>query len=263
MTDRDEIDEIDILRQAQFGWGWINRRLQGEKPNQWIPLSKAVERVRKKLNVLVGMAQEILQKEAIPPAVPWAGTWLLPVQCFSEAWTAGVFAKTLNLPLDKTTAYLERMVERMGRVDGTVPVIMQISPAELRVTEVDFSLAMMVFPRRAGRIEDIRIEQNHLMAWLEKYKAQRPQLASRRADSDAEAPDPSHNGFPGRPSIKHLILAELKRRAEAGETLPAVGKEAQALHEWAAEHHPQAQTPGIGAIENFIRDSHRRLRSTK
>jgi hypothetical protein len=209
-------------------WEAINRRLQGDGPNRWIDLNDAVWIIAQKLNVRPGVARELLLKEAVPPAVPWVGAgYGLPKN-----------GTRLLVPVEMDRALVIRTDTRFGYED------------------------MNSFPR-APRIRCIYIELNHLEAWLEKRKAPAVQPASREADSEPEAPDPYRNGFPGRPSIRHLILAEFERRAQAGEMLPEVGKEAQALQKWAAENHPKARPPTRGAIENLIRDSHRKLRSTK
>jgi hypothetical protein len=239
----------------QKSWEDINHHLQGDKPNRWITLSRAARLIAEELNVQVGEAEELLLKEAKPPAVPWVGVLYVPPSPRGLMFYAEVRCISL--------AEIQAYVKHMQREDGTIPLVAPLDIKALEDAFVDVTGGSVVWPGGRHYMEDIQIEQNHLEAWLEKYKARVAPPASREADSETEAPDPYYNGFPGRPSIKHLILAELKRRAEAGETLPAVGKEAQALHEWAAEHHPRARTPGIGAIENFIRDSHRKLRPMK
>lgn len=64
--------------------------------------------------------------------------------------------------------------------------------------------------------------------------------------------DPYRTGLPGRPTIRHLILDELRRRNAAGECEPTVKAEAQVLQEWASSAHPNAPPPATGTIENLI-----------
>ena len=75
--------------------------------------------------------------------------------------------------------------------------------------------------------------------------------------------DQSRTGYPGRPSISHLILEEFRRRAAAGEALPTLAKEAEALRAWADEAHPRLRRPTPGTIETQIRIEHRQFRHRK
>ncbi len=72
--------------------------------------------------------------------------------------------------------------------------------------------------------------------------------------------DPYRTGGQGRPTMKHLIIAEFKRRLEAGEVLPSLAAEARALDEWAQRTHlsPPAPRVSVRTIENIIRDKHRK-----
>lgn len=70
--------------------------------------------------------------------------------------------------------------------------------------------------------------------------------------------NPYRTGAPGKPTIRHLILAEFRRRARAGEVFPSLSAEAKALADWAARAHPLAPTPTVRTIENQIRDEYRR-----
>jgi len=77
----------------------------------------------------------------------------------------------------------------------------------------------------------------------------------------APEPDPYRTGFPGRPSIKHLIDEEFQNRV-ANKTfdLTLLG-EAEELHNWAEKTHPDAARPTVKSILNMIRDEHRRAKS--
>jgi hypothetical protein len=79
-----------------------------------------------------------------------------------------------------------------------------------------------------------------------------------------EHADRYHTGLPGRPTIGHLIEAELRRRITAGECQATVTAEAQALREWAISTHPDAPAATAGTIENLIRSPYNALfRRTK
>ena len=75
------------------------------------------------------------------------------------------------------------------------------------------------------------------------------------------APDRYRTGAPGRPTIMHLIKAEMERRAENGEMLKTIAGEAKALANWAAKVHPRAPRTTAQSIENGIRNKHRKLRT--
>jgi hypothetical protein len=76
--------------------------------------------------------------------------------------------------------------------------------------------------------------------------------------------DPYRTGLPGRPTSKHLYLAELERRASLGLMLPEVKAESVALHHWLKkEHGSAAASASPKAIENSIRDTYRRLKGPK
>ena len=70
--------------------------------------------------------------------------------------------------------------------------------------------------------------------------------------------------FPGRPSIKNLVMRELERRARDGQMLGTVTAESEALAEWASVNHPDApSSPRPRTIENQIRTKFRELARTK
>jgi len=68
-----------ILRTLQsdgvvvLAWNQINLIFQGDKPPRWINLLDAVWIIAQKLDVPMGVAEGLLQKEALPPDVPWVG----------------------------------------------------------------------------------------------------------------------------------------------------------------------------------------------
>jgi hypothetical protein len=76
--------------------------------------------------------------------------------------------------------------------------------------------------------------------------------------------DPYRTGLPGRPSIRHLIVAELRRRIAAGECEPTISGEAQALRLWTISNHSEVSAPIDKSIENLIRPLYNALvRRTK
>jgi hypothetical protein len=72
--------------------------------------------------------------------------------------------------------------------------------------------------------------------------------------------DPYHSGLPGRPTIAHLLLAELRRRAEAGLLEDTLAAQAKALRRWTRDSHPAVSTPSQNTIENSIRPIFWKLR---
>jgi hypothetical protein len=76
--------------------------------------------------------------------------------------------------------------------------------------------------------------------------------------------DPYRTGLPGRRTISHLTVPELRRRAAAGECKPTLKAEAEALWEWAITTHPEGARATPLTIENQIRPFYNALvRSTK
>jgi hypothetical protein len=64
----------------------------------------------------------------------------------------------------------------------------------------------------------------------------------------------TRSGAQGRPtSIDNLVRPELERRKAAGETLPAMGAEAEALSKWLANNHPGHPQIRPGSLENSLR----------
>jgi len=155
----------------------INSGLQGDKPNRWIELYKAVRLIAKTLGILPGPAQELLQKEAIPPAVPWVGE-------VYRTWNDG-------------TTYLMPTAIRQAEVSGA---------------DIHFGAQSMKSPANEGIIFEIRIEQNHLEAWLEKRKA--PVLHLVKPDQSSSAEPARKTPGPKAPVQRD---AAIRARLERGE----------------------------------------------
>jgi hypothetical protein len=60
-------------------------------------------------------------------------------------------------------------------------------------------------------------------------------------------------GAPGKPTSRHLVAQELKRREEAEETCDSQTKEAEVLAAWLKATHPLAPPMGGKAIQNSLR----------
>jgi hypothetical protein len=67
-------------------------------------------------------------------------------------------------------------------------------------------------------------------------------------------------GFAGRPSVKHLVAAEMERRAKSGELKESMRAEAKELAEWYARAHPAGPRVKAGTIRNSLADLHRQLK---
>jgi hypothetical protein len=66
-------------------------------------------------------------------------------------------------------------------------------------------------------------------------------------------------GMVGAPTSKHLLIAEMQRRAERGEMKQTLAREAQHLLDWLAKEHPTAPQPKQVSAGNALRDDYRRL----
>ena len=64
------------------------------------------------------------------------------------------------------------------------------------------------------------------------------------------------SGAPGRPTSAHLVKAELKRRATAGELCASLASEAEHLSQWLTSQHPNAPGMTKKTISNSCRDAY-------
>ena len=76
----------------------------------------------------------------------------------------------------------------------------------------------------------------------------------------APGADPYKTGLPGKPTIKHLILAQFQERVEQGTFELKLKDEAEALCNWARDKHPNAPRPQPPSIRNAIRDDYRKAK---
>ena len=87
------------------------------------------------------------------------------------------------------------------------------------------------------------------------------ELADASTATDTPKLDPYRTGLPGRPTIKHKILEEFRKRVEMKTFDLKLTSEAEELRKWAEKEHPDAPRPTLGTIENLIRDEHRRAKT--
>jgi hypothetical protein len=77
---------------------------------------------------------------------------------------------------------------------------------------------------------------------------------------ETDAPAIAVTGVGGRPSSKHLYLAELQRRADNDELAPSLASQARDLATWLATSHPNHPPAGAKALENAIREKYHALK---
>lgn len=112
-------------------------------------------------------------------------------------------------------------------------------------------------------LERLTITKSDFRAWVLDAEGYLPAFWFQGEERAAVvSPSPlTHSGLPGRPSPKHLYLAELERRAEAGTLCKTVSAESRALHEWLRKTHPELSPGTEKTVENTIRDRHRKLKA--
>jgi hypothetical protein len=191
-------------RFVRFARRAIDNGVRGDKPPRWIDLYKAVRLIRKTLGILPGVAQELLQTQAIPPAVPWKGE-------VSRTWSNGM---TFLMPTE-------------------------IRRAEVIVADIHWGAGSMKSPASEGIIFEIRIEQNHLETWLEK---KRPALVAQLAPLAPVSEDrvSKNKGKGGRPAsslradVPIRLTAFVEKRGEPWvkhQTTSQLAKEVRAIFE--------------------------------
>jgi len=82
---------------------------------------------------------------------------------------------------------------------------------------------------------------------------------------DAEPPatgeiEAIHTGFPGRPTSKHFINLEFKRRAKAGVIEETLAAEARVIVDWMAKNRPDLPPATPKTVENNIRGAYRKAK---
>ena len=70
-------------------------------------------------------------------------------------------------------------------------------------------------------------------------------------------PPPAVTGTPGRPSHIDLVVAEFRRRIEAGDLASSLAEQSRLLEDWFHQTHPGKQAPTAKTIENRLRTDYR------
>jgi hypothetical protein len=136
-------------------------------------------------------------------------------------------------------------------------------------TLVDFTCSTL--RRRAGlddmiEINSVRVPTQGLEGlWsapgvVERMRRTYPALMQAPPDQLGMSVTPHRTGFAGRPSAKHLVAAEMEKRAKNGEFKSSMRKEAKELADWYAATHPEDPSTSDGAIRNSLAHVHRRLK---
>ena len=97
-----------------------------------------------------------------------------------------------------------------------------------------------------------------------KFLPRRPGAVEQKTAGPSQqdpAPDPYRTGLPGKPTIKHLMLAEFSKRVEKGTFELKLEDEAEALCNWAKNKHPKAPRPKPPSVRNAIRDEYQKAKS--
>ena len=67
-------------------------------------------------------------------------------------------------------------------------------------------------------------------------------------------------GVAGKPSSKHLVQAEMRRRATLGHLQPTISQEAETLSRWLVDAHPEAPPMTVKTIRNRLAAEYRELK---
>jgi hypothetical protein len=113
------------------------------------------------------------------------------------------------------------------------------------------------FPEFAGRICGSQSDENE-----PDQTGGSAMLAQSYEETGGASPIYS-TGAPGRPSSKHLVKPELRRRAENGLLLSTLTEEAGHLSRWLEETHPGAPPMTQKTIENSLRALYHSLKKTR
>jgi hypothetical protein len=71
------------------------------------------------------------------------------------------------------------------------------------------------------------------------------------------------SGFVGRPTSKHIVEAELRRRAQEGRLCETLAEETRELSDWLRKMHPDERPATAKAIENGLRHLFWELKATR
>jgi hypothetical protein len=110
--------------------------------------------------------------------------------------------------------------------------------------------------RRKPNYTDVRFKTADVLAL---WPVEPPQDGASHERTDVELASASdRTGVQGRPTSRHLVEQEFRRRIDRGEACKYVGAEARALADWLKETHPSFARMTAATVENMIRDEHRR-----
>jgi len=187
---------------------------------------------------------------------------LLSVEDAEKVWPLPELTDTkLKDLVERKFEVFEEILEHMGEREnghGSQPSkeledkwIGYARLAEIQVAKIQYSHLRETLRKRLEQLQE-RFDQ------ISKLGPKKDSLPTPEADQA----DIYKTGFPGRPTIKHLIEQEFMRRISNGEALPTLAGEAKFLSDWAKKEHPKTRTPAPKTIKNNIRDLHRqRVRS--
>jgi hypothetical protein len=145
-----------------------------------------------------------------------------------------------------------------------------IVEAERRDEQGSWSAAPTPLSRAFWQIEMFSVERERALLIHYAGRRERHYFANPMVrDPQQEIAEPStpemraktYSGTQGRPSAKHLYIAEMKRRSEAGTLKPSIGKEVQELLAWFVEKHSDLNPGTPRSIENSIRSDYHALKA--
>ena len=163
---------------------------------------------------------------------------------------------------------------RPGSIHEAIPATHLMHPM-IGITEWDMVRVDTSHP--AGKWLNLRIPEYAKVQFRTAEVLALWPAGTTRSPSTAEAPSstalptPSHpspiklatdhSGAPGRPTSKHLVLAEYLRRAEAGESCSSITEEGKALSAWLSATHSLLTPMMPRTVENTIRAGFNRRRA--
>lgn len=260
-TDRDMTDRADLQRRWLFppdGSDWVGL---GEHPLlyalkqlsagvtiiNWRPEEDRSIRYVQRLQNILNRASEMSKEWGIPPDVmgklleAQLGSYRQKVQTLSNAQ-----AVLVNALLEgRIAVYATQYQDGVPVSAGAIPVPLSYFMTEGVTVHLDGQIASIYGPAYAGaRFVTAEVAS----AW-----------GAPLWKTDGNLPLSS--GVAGRPTSKHLILAELRARSLSGAICDVMAAEAAHLHGWLLEHHPAAPRMTIKTVTEAIRQSYRELQT--
>jgi hypothetical protein len=231
-----------------------------------------------------GLWREPYEKPALtlPETIMPTGDGYMPLTSAAQ-WiaTEGGTTSFVGDDVERWRPAFEKLLAAIG--SDRVRVIGTKNGARELVPGYHFVDCPVQFPHEGGELEMILGEQVHLGTYTydseeewrdgfsdaligERGKVLWNRLVVAKEDVLALWPfrleEPPKSGLPGRPTSRHAILGEFRRRVASGIFLKVLSGEAEQLAEW-LERHPQYPPAGAGAIANMIREEHRAAKAMK